>query len=74
MVKCAKVLLKNDGLVKNGKMHPLLLACSNGKAKVAKILLNHKAKLTCLTESNKNCLDLALENENRIFIANSNEF
>ena len=64
-VKCAKVLLKNDGLVKNGKMHPLLLSCSNGKAEVAKILLDHKAKLTCLTESNKNCLDLALENNHK---------
>ena len=66
-VKVAKILLKTDGFINlnDCKIHPLLLASSNGQAEIVKLLLDYKAKLTCLNESNENCLDLALDNNHK---------
>lgn len=47
------------------KTYPLLLASGNGKNEIVKLLLSYNASIYITDEQNRNCLDLALENDHK---------
>eukprot|EP00794_Sanderia_malayensis_P000499 gene499-1145_t len=66
--KCAEALLEGDSPIDpmdRGKTTPLHLASREGHADMVKLLLDEKADISRKDHAGRNCLDLAIENNQR---------
>ena len=66
--RCAVLLLENDCPVDpfdRKKVTPLHLSAIHGHQKVAQLLLDHGASLSCENDEGKNALELAIHHRNR---------